>query len=247
MKRTILIFLLAIIAIPAFTFAQVDCSQTDCPGYCGRFIDNNGDGFCDHGHLSIQTEEKATETASPAGNAQATTENKNTAPKPQAQENTHQPSASQSEKHDPDGVTGATTQVPEEAEPVQSTSTIDEMDSDDNETSSRSPYHLILISLLTIGLYALTLILVKTNVMKLATHRKIWNVLLLLSALVSCLLGFFLVIQINYDIKMDWFWTVKLLHVEFGIAMTIIALFHIIWHTNYWKSLFKNKKKEEQI
>ena len=245
MKKTILIFLLAFFAIPGF--AQVDCPQTDCPGRCGRFIDENGDGFCDHGHLSIQTEEKATETASPAGNAQATTENKNTAPKPQAQENTHQPSASQSEKHDPDGVTGATAPAPESAEPDLSAPVMNEDDTNMEESSSKSPYHLILISLLTIGLYALTLILVKTNVMKLATHRKIWNVLLLISALVSCLLGFFLVIQINYDIKMDWFWTVKFLHVEFGIAMTIIALFHIIWHTNYWKSLFRNKKKEEQI
>lgn len=245
MKKTILIFLLALIAIPSF--AQVDCPQTDCPGRCGRFIDENGDGFCDHGHLSSQTEAKATETAVPAGNTHATSENKNTTPKSQTKEPADQAAASPIEKHDPDGMTGATTPAPEEARPDQSAPATNETEPDGNETSSRSPYHLILISLLTIGLYAFTFILVKTKVMKLATHRKIWNVLLLISALVSCLLGFFLVIQINYDIKMDWFWTVKLLHVEFGIAMTIIALFHILWHTNYWKSLFRNKKKEEQI
>ncbi|MBO7587192.1 MAG: hypothetical protein J6T13_08480 [Bacteroidales bacterium] len=247
MKRTILIFLLAIIAIPAFTFAQVDCPQTDCPGRCGRFIDENGDGFCDHGHLSSQAEVKATEATSTAEDAKAASETKNTAQKPQTKKQADQPAASPSEKSEPDGVTGATAPAPENAEPNLSAPEMNEVESNMDESSSGSPYHLILISLLTIGLYAFTFILVKAKVMKLATHRKIWNVLLLISALVSCLLGFFLVIQINYDIKMDWFWTVKLLHVEFGIAMTIIALFHILWHTNYWKSLLRNKKKEEQI
>lgn len=245
MKKTILIFLLAIIAIPVF--AQVDCPQTDCPGRCGRFIDENGDGFCDHGHLSSQTEAKASETAVPAGNTHATSENKSTTPKSQMKEPADQPAASPSEKSEPDGVTGATAPAPENAEPDLSAPEMNEVESNMDESSSGSPYHLILISLLTIGLYAFTLILVKAKVMKLATHRKIWNVLLLIGALVSCLLGFFLVIQINYDIKMDWFWTVKFLHVEFGIAMTIIAIFHILWHTNYWKSLFRNKKKEEHI
>lgn len=247
MKRTILIFLLAIIAIPAFTFAQVDCSQTDCPGYCGRFIDNNGDGFCDHGHLSSQAEVKATEATSTAEDAKAASETKNTAQKPQTKKQADQPAASPSEKSEPDGVTGATAPAPENAEPDLSAPVMNEDDTNMEESSSKSPYHLILISLLTLGLYALTFILAKANVMKQATHRKLWNVLLLIFALVSCLLGFFLVIQINYDVKMDWLWTVKFLHVEAGIAMTIIAIFHILWHANYWKSLFKNKKKEEQI
>ncbi|MCR4857694.1 MAG: hypothetical protein K5890_05800 [Bacteroidales bacterium] len=245
MKKTILIFLLAFFAIPGF--AQVDCPQTDCPGRCGRFIDENSDGFCDHGHLSSQTEAKASETAVPAGNTHATSENKSTTPKSQMKEPADQPAASPSEKSEPDGVTGATAPAPESAEPDLSAPVMNEDDTNMEESSSKSPYHLILISLLTLGLYALTFILAKANVMRQATHRKLWNVLLLIFALVSCLLGFFLVIQINYDVKMDWLWTVKFLHVEFGIAMTIIAIFHILWHTNYWKSLFRNKKKEEQI
>lgn len=32
--------------------AQQDCQEVDCIGMCGRFIDENGDGFCDHGQIS---------------------------------------------------------------------------------------------------------------------------------------------------------------------------------------------------
>ena len=40
--------------------AQQDCPQVDCPGICGRFVDADGDGFCDHGKLSQpKTEPKA--------------------------------------------------------------------------------------------------------------------------------------------------------------------------------------------
>lgn len=80
--------------------------------------------------------------------------------------------------------------------------------------------------------------------MKKISHRKIWNILLLITGLVSCLLGFFLVIQINYNLKMDWLWTIKLYHVQFGIAMTVIMVIHILWHTNYWKSIFNSKKNK---
>lgn len=134
---------------------------------------------------------------------------------------------------------------PETLPVEQSQTAIDELSADE-ETSTpvknKSPYSLILISSITIGLYLLTSILVKVDKLKKATHRKIWNVMLLVTALVSCLLGFFLVIQINYNMKMEWLWTVKLYHVQFGIAMTIIAVIHILWHMNYWKSIVKKNK-----
>ena len=125
---------------------------------------------------------------------------------------------------------------PQPVEPVQEEETA--------PASGGSPYHLVLITLLTIGLFVLTRILVAANVIKLATHRKIWNVVLLITALMLCLIGLFLVFQVNYNIKMEWFWTLKVLHVEFGIAMTIIAILHIFWHMNYWKTLFKGKKNQ---
>ena len=246
MKRTIFPLLLMLLATSIFAQVEQDCPQIDCPGRCGRFIDANSDGFCDRGQLSNPKGNTVTEATAPAKEEKETPAHKATTHQTQPKEVEATPATSTQNESETDGVTGATQHAFEEAEADEPTPSLDETDSKADKTSSKKPYHLILISSLTLGLYALTFILVKTNVMKLATHRKIWNVLLLVFALVSCLLGFLLVIQINYNVKMDWLWTVKLLHVEFGIAMTIIALFHIFWHANYWKTLFKNRKKEEK-
>ena len=75
--------------------------------------------------------------------------------------------------------------------------------------------------------------------MKKITHRKIWNAILLITALMSCLLGFLLAVQLNYRFGMSWFSPILKLHVEFGIAMTIVAFFHVVWHLKYYKNLFK--------
>jgi len=105
------------------------------------------------------------------------------------------------------------------------------------------PYDLILISAITIFLYLITLTLSLTNVIRKANHRKIWNILLLITFLVSCLFGLFLVVQINYDFAMDYFSTLLYWHVEVGIAMSLISIFHILWHLKYFKSIIQKKNK----
>ncbi len=112
------------------------------------------------------------------------------------------------------------------------------------ETSAEKskPYDLILISLLSFGLYGFTWVLVKLKKMKLSLHRKIWNFILLLIFLWSCLFGFFLVIQLNYNFVIEWYKTVLYWHVQVGIAMTIIAFFHSWWHLKYYVNMFKSKK-----
>ena len=246
MKRLLITLLLAFVALPMFAQVEQDCGAIDCPGRCGRFIDQNGDGFCDHGRLSEAA--KAPATVAPAEPQKTeksepeTRVQKQPATATPAKRVHHENASSHNDVATEDAHTGAT-QL-EEA-PVAETEPVQEEVPPQPQRSGLD-YHLILISLLTIGLFAFTRILVAANVMKLATHRKIWNVLLLVTALVSCLLGLFLVIQINYNVKMDWFRTLKVLHVEFGIAMTLIALFHIFWHANYWKTLLKGKKNKEK-
>ena len=240
-----------------FASAQVvqDCGAIDCPGRCGRFIDQNGDGFCDRGRLSSPapatqsssetTDEKTQE--SPNGHSDSkritTKDTKDTKGTEDAKNTKESPA--QTVKEEPKEVNTeniATSQEPS-TEAVAEEETTVEKPADN--TPQKKPYDLILITALTLGLYALTFILVKANVLKKTTHRKIWNSILLITALVSCLLGFFLVLQINYGWKMDWFWKVKFYHVEFGIAMTIVALFHIFWHMNYWKTLFKKRENKQ--
>ena len=231
-----------------FASAQVvqDCGAIDCPGRCGRFIDQNGDGFCDRGRLSSPAPTTQSTAETDAGKEQVVSNvtSKNT-------ENTKDTKDAkgtkvQTIKEDSEGMAAESI----EPTPEPSTEAVAEEDTATEEPAEKAPqkkpYDLVLISLLTLGLYAFTFILVKTNAMKKTTHRKIWNTILLITALVSCLLGFFLVFQINYGWKMDWFWKVKFYHVEFGIAMTIVALFHIFWHMNYWKTLFKKREKKQE-
>ena len=238
MKKIICTTLLLLCASLA-ALAQVpqDCGAIDCPGRCGRFIDQNSDGFCDRGRLSNATatveEVPMTEKIEPkAEQTVKSTPEKAKKQQPDAKEPTVvEPVVTAPASEEEIKPTDATI-VPESAEPEQPVKT-------------KKPYDLILISAITIGLYALTSILAKAGVLKKTTHRKIWNILLLITALVSCLLGFFLVLQINYGWKMDWLWTVKYYHVQFGIAMTIVAVFHILWHMNYWKTLFKKRENKQ--
>ena len=236
-----------------FASAQVvqDCGAINCPGRCGRFIDQNGDGFCDRGRLSSPApttqsttetaDEKATETAK--DNTKDTKDTKNTKDAKSAKDTKGAPA--QTVKEEPKEVN--TEHIAPSIEPTTEEVAEEETTAEEpaDNTPQKKPYDLILISSLTLGLYALTFILVKANVLKKTTHRKIWNTLLLITGLVSCLLGFFLVLQINYGWKMDWFWTVKYYHVQFGIAMTIVAVFHILWHMNYWKTLFKKRENKQ--
>jgi spermidine synthase len=103
-------------------------------------------------------------------------------------------------------------------------------------------YRTILIGLIIIGLYSFTWILTKFKKIKLANHRKLWNILLLVSFLVSGILGLILAIFIDYKISIAWYRSFLWLHVEFGIVMGAIAVFHFFWHIKYYLRIFARKE-----
>ncbi|MCQ2279813.1 MAG: hypothetical protein MJZ49_03295 [Bacteroidales bacterium] len=53
MKKIITLITAIFLALGTMN-AQQDCGAVDCPGRCGRFIDTDGDGFCDHGGLTAK-------------------------------------------------------------------------------------------------------------------------------------------------------------------------------------------------
>lgn len=110
------------------------------------------------------------------------------------------------------------------------------------EKSTGTVYPLAEIGGATLFLYLITWLLSRFKVFKKNVHRKLWNVILLISFMVSGLLGLMLVVQINYDVMGDWYSTFMWLHVDFGIVMAIISIFHILWHTKYFATIMKNKK-----
>jgi spermidine synthase len=96
------------------------------------------------------------------------------------------------------------------------------------------PYGLIPITLAIAFLYLISWGLAQMGEIRLISHRRIWNTLLLITFLVTGLLGIFMVIQINYRIEIPWIKKAVKWHVDFGIAMTGIVILHLVWHLRYY-------------
>ncbi len=102
-------------------------------------------------------------------------------------------------------------------------------------------YFFIPIALLLVVLYLISLILSKKKKIKAVQHRKIWNLLLLITFLVSGILGIFLVLKVSFGIEIPSYSNALVFHVEFGIAMTFISIFHILWHWKYFRKMLTKK------
>lgn len=205
---------------------QAQCpfgEKVNCTGECGRFFDENGDSFCDNG--LVQKEETITETI--------TTQVEEVEPKQEVKKQEEKPVIQQEIKLEEPIIT---TQTQTEQIIVEKTEIQPE------KKKTKKPYNIILITSIVLLAYLLTFILVKAGKLKKLSHRKIWNVILLITFLVSCLLGFLLALQINYGFCMDWFRSFLKWHVEFGIAMTLIAVIHIVWHYKYYTTMISKKK-----
>jgi hypothetical protein len=220
----------------------------DCVWGCGRHTDLNGDGFCDYSFLTAKEDPKADSlpkkdtipTRSRADSIQVT---KAKVVEPSASGKGVKDRGTEADvapdRSDPVPLeTSATETEPDSPEPV---TVITPQAVDHSQYQPEPIYDLILVSVLTLGLYLVTLILYKRGVIKKVHHRKVWNLLLLLTFLVSCLFGLFLVVQINYGIAMKAYPTLLLWHVEVGISMSLIAVIHILWHIRYFRNMFQKK------
>lgn len=217
MRFKLIILALFFVLMGGYIYAQ-DCSQVDCPGRCGRFTDNNGDGFCDYGHLSkpVQGEDTVQKNIVPA--------------KKESEPATEKKEEQSYLLQDTDvNVLQDSVSIVSEEEPA--------------SPASSKKYHFITIFLTTLGFYIVSVVLVKTNLISKPVHRKIWNVLLCITFLVSGILGLLLAVFIDYQYYPSVYMLLVRLHVQFGIVMAIISLFHLFWHIPYYKSLFIKKKE----
>lgn len=101
----------------------------------------------------------------------------------------------------------------------------------------------IVISIAT--LYIFSAILVKTKVYSLTTHRLIWNVVLLVTFVVTAYtaiewyLKFEAGIKGRSDVRRD--------HIEWGFAMIAVSFFHTLWHVKYFVQCIKNIFKKNAV
>jgi len=102
-------------------------------------------------------------------------------------------------------------------------------------------YQFFLTSILIFGAYIISLVFVKINKLTLLKQRQFWNVILLITFLISGILGLILAWSIDQKVSIAWYMPALKLHVKMGIVMAWVAIFHIIWHLWYFKGLFEKK------
>jgi len=105
------------------------------------------------------------------------------------------------------------------------------------------------ISPIALGLlliYAASFALYKTKRIRVTTHRKIWNVLLLGSFLIVASFGLTMAIRREYVLLFSVPFNLIFWHVEAGVVMTVISIFHLSWHLTYYRDLFKRAREKER-
>ncbi|MCK4746132.1 MAG: hypothetical protein KAT15_03815, partial [Bacteroidales bacterium] len=107
------------------------------------------------------------------------------------------------------------------------------------------PYALIPIGLSALLIYGFTYILGRAGLLSLKNHRRIWNTALLICFCTTAILGIILAIQVNYKLDMPVIDKLIVWHVDFGIGMSFIAIFHFSWHWTYYKKMISGKGEEK--
>ncbi|MFH1835214.1 MAG: hypothetical protein ABH851_03385 [Methanobacteriota archaeon] len=100
-------------------------------------------------------------------------------------------------------------------------------------------YPLIPIALALTLLYLATYCLAKEQVIQYESYIRLWNIILLLTFLASAILGLILVIRLNYNWNPNLPFNMLYWHVEAGIALAVISIFHISRHRRYFYLLFR--------
>lgn len=107
-------------------------------------------------------------------------------------------------------------------------------------------YHVAGTGLTALILYLLSYFFYRQTFYSVQVHRKIWNALLALTFLVTCIAGIFLALQITYKWNIPVVKSVLKWHVEFGIGLAATGIVHFLWHFSYFTKIFGKKGNTAQ-
>jgi len=259
MIKTIIFVLLLLVLIPTTTLAWDDCPSSEvlCEGKCGLFVDTDSDGICDHSQLApedrnnniiIDTETMEEEVHDLISGKDLKTKTVDEIA------GIYRIDKTKYAKELPEyyGVNIKTTDsfqflqdnyavepsiAKDIAVSIKTGQQVVISESGDNK--SKRNYHLLSISLSLLLLYFISYILSKKKIISPVNHKKIWNILLFVTFLISGVLGILLVIKINFGIAIPLPFNILFWHVEIGIAMFVICIFHIIERQGYFKNILK--------
>ena len=207
-----------------------DCprGETNCeyPGICRSYVDTNNDGICDRGQPAPQEDIDGVLIVSSEYTPEMTV-----------------PVIEQTgdETIDVNGATADDSKSPTDNEiaiiaGLNDSGSTGEITVDGN---SRLSYYLGPIVLIIGILYGLSYLLSAKHIIKVVVHRRIWNVVLLVSTIISALLGIVLILGIDFSIDIPLPFNSLFWHVEAGVAMGLIAVFHVMWHWRYFQKMLK--------
>lgn len=263
MRKLFVAFTILIILINFNATAQ-KCPRNfyDCRGACGWYIDTDKDGYCDYTAYTEALFQKLKRAKDSVSNLNKVEEVKvvdtiTVKQKNVEKEITTNNDGVQEEEVSKPGCTfpGDKNNCPHKNSPAcqkhlrqsgspgQSEEQAVPAPTNNNNTYVPKKYHIITIFSACILLYLVTMFLARFNKIRKSTHRKIWNSLLLITFLVTGLLGLLLALQLNYQFWFSWFESLMYWHVQFGIGMAAISILHILWHWKYFKNLFKKHKE----
>ena len=100
--------------------------------------------------------------------------------------------------------------------------------------SRTADYWVLEIALGLLALYLVSTILSAKKVYSKSVHRKIWNYALLITFLVSGLLGLWLAVVVRYGVSVTDYHAWLVWHVNVGIAMALVGVIHCVWHLRYY-------------
>jgi hypothetical protein len=235
MKKFLSLFLFSFFLLAGSALiAQCPFGKDVCHGECGRFTDANDNGLCDfckQEQNTVKTPEKTQETKAENKGFSPRLDNKDS--KTEKEIEKVAPSKRKQflgQEEQKDSIENADSDVVE--------AEVEQVVTQTKEPKTQSkPYKIIIVLIITLAIYALSALLVKQKVMKKVTHRKIWNMILLITFIIACLMGVLLALQMNYGFWMGAYRKLLFLHVEIGIVMTIVGIIHCLWHLTYWKNL----------
>lgn len=218
-----IIFILVVfnsISIYAWDNCPFDLKDDPYPGECKRYIDTDGDGICDLSQPAPEDRDT---------NIFLNEENE--------KENVSDIDNSKYSEGIDEKVTGVFF-VAEAA----STETI-VSNSPPPERKSLPDYNFLEIFFVALLIYFGGKFLARKLEISSCKEKKFWNLFLLISFIGSAGTGMILVFIRDYD----WFRAINFnflfWHVEFSIVMTLLGIFHALWHLKYYLSIFKKKKK----
>jgi len=105
------------------------------------------------------------------------------------------------------------------------------------------PYALIPIGLAALLAYGFTFIISRAGLISPIRHRQLWNTALLFTFFTTAVLGIILAVQVNYKLDMPVVEKLLAWHVDFGIGMSFIAVFHFTWHWSYYRRILQGKRE----